>query len=1149
MSKRSRSPSRHARKTKAQLIQELSSLEDAVDSIPEALVAFDAEDRVAYYNSAYEELFPSIAPVLRPGLAYRDLLRAQLGVVPFEDAAGREDEWIEERIARRRNPGAVSEQRFSDGRIMQLAQYKTAIGGTVDVRRNISELRQSQSVEILQQNRLEALMNAVPIPMFFKDSEGRYLSCNSAYERLVGLSESEIVGKRIGDFTTPERAAAHEVADAALFANHGSDVYEHTVMAASGIPRRIIFYKTVFGGEGKNSPPTMVGVLVDITEIRVAERALRQSEERWSTVFQENPIAMALTDPENRKILEVNDAWCTAWGHKREDAIGKTTSDLALLKTDELRGKFFESMAEHGHVDKFELTFITKDGRERIVQITAQTVMLDGIERILSFVDDVTEQKAAQLALGRSEAQFRNLIERSIQGIIVHVDYQLVFANEAAARMFGYDNVAEFLAQGSYDNLIAEVDRQRLREFKEQRLKGGSPPDTYEFQGLRKDGAPIWIENQATVVDWQGQQAVQSLTVDITNRKQAEQALAESERQFRNLFEGSSQGITIHVDGQIEFSNERAAQIFGYANVAEFLALDDFGELIAAEDRERLLGYAASRLVGTTPPNIYDFRGLRKDGTKVWLENRITGISWQGRQAFLVFTVDISERKTAAAAVERFIDALEFVPQGFALWNAESRLIYSNGQFRDFLGPVGATLAPGAKHADVVKEFVAQGAIDDAVGHEDDWLSNRFQELEQPSSMKRFRHLGRWHQGSTQRLPDGSMIVQTADIHDLTTAEEQLRQSQKMEAVGQLTGGIAHDFNNLLAVTLGHLELAADGLSENDSTLPLLEKAIAATNRGADLVHRLLAFSSKQTLSPEIFDLNEHLHVAAEMLHRVLDESIEIKISAAVEPLFCKADIGQMETALLNLAINARDAMVSGGTLTIAVGAAGFDEAEGDIDAGDYVTLTISDTGDGMSETILSRVFEPFFTTKEQGKGTGLGLSMVYGFVKQSAGHITVQSEPEAGTTFTIYLPRHKGLDRAGDGPVPSQSVTEASESILLVEDDPDLLELASQILQSLGYQVYEACDGPAAFEFLASRPRIDLLLTDVVLPKGHSGPDIAARARATWPDIRVLYMSGYNDHPALDGHDSDENLALIAKPFRKAQLAAKVRAVLGHGE
>jgi len=241
--------------------------------------------------------------------------------------------------------------------------------------------------------------------------------------------------------------------------------------------------------------------------------------------------------------------------------------------------------------------------------------------------------------------------------------------------------------------------------------------------------------------------------------------------------------------------------------------------------------------------------------------------------------------------------------------------------------------------------------------------------------------------------------------------------------------------------------------------------------------------------------------------------------------------------------------MVSGGVLTIAVGGAGFDAAEGDVDAGEYVTLTIADTGGGMSETILSRVFEPFFTTKEQGKGTGLGLSMVYGFVKQSEGHITVQSKPGSGTTFTIYLPRHERSDTVGDGPVAAQSAMGATESILLVEDDPELLELASQILQSLGYQVYEASDGPAAFELLASRPRIDLLLTDVVLPKGHSGPDIATRARDTWPDIRVLYMSGYNEHPSLVADTTDENLALIAKPFRKAQLAAKVRAVLGHAE
>jgi len=391
------------------------------------------------------------------------------------------------------------------------------------------------------------------------------------------------------------------------------------------------------------------------------------------------------------------------------------------------------------------------------------------------------------------------------------------------------------------------------------------------------------------------------------------------------------------------------------------------------------------------------------------------------------------------------------------------------------------------------------------------------------------------------------MIIQIEDIHDLITAEEQLRQSQKMEAVGQLTGGIAHDFNNLLAVTLGHLELVADGLPRNADSQPLLEKAIAATNRGAELVHRLLAFSSIQALSPETLDLNQRLRHTVEMLHRVLDESIEIKIVEAPDPCFCQIDPGQLETALLNLAINARDAMASGGVLTIAVSRTELEQDEGEILAGNYVTLTITDTGSGMSKSVLEHVFEPFYTTKEQGKGTGLGLSMVYGFVKQSSGHITLQSEPGVGTTFTIYLPRFDDPGKVRNSDAAPQAVVKTNECILVVEDELDLLEMASQLLQSLGYRVLQANDGATALTILASEEKVDLLLSDVVLPKGTSGPDIAARALDLQPHIKVLFMSGYNDHPALNSNTTNPQPSLIAKPFRKAQLAAEVRAILDH--
>jgi CheY-like chemotaxis protein len=333
---------------------------------------------------------------------------------------------------------------------------------------------------------------------------------------------------------------------------------------------------------------------------------------------------------------------------------------------------------------------------------------------------------------------------------------------------------------------------------------------------------------------------------------------------------------------------------------------------------------------------------------------------------------------------------------------------------------------------------------------------------------------------------------------------------------------------------------------QGDSNI-LVGKAIAATNRGAELVKQLLSFSANQVIRPEILEINQHLRATADMLRRVLDATIEVSINEAREAWYCKVDPGQLETALLNLAINAKDAMPRGGKLTMDVGRMERSKQLGDQPPGSYLTLTVTDTGVGMSADVLSHVFEPFFTTKEQGKGTGLGLSMVYGFVRRSQGHITLDSRLGRGTTVTILLPQWENPNTLSQDTQQPQTNDAITETILLVEDDGNLLEMASQLLQSLGYQVLEACDGQAAIEHMANRPKIDLLLTDVVLPKGLNGPAIAAHAMGIYPDIKVLYMSGYNEHPDFAAGQPGQGPSLIAKPFRKVQLASRVRAALGY--
>jgi PAS domain S-box-containing protein len=393
----------------------------------------------------------------------------------------------------------------------------------------------------------------------------------------------------------------------------------------------------------------------------------------------------------------------------------------------------------------------------------------------------------------------------------------------------------------------------------------------------------------------------------------------------------------------------------------------------------------------------------------------------------------------------------------------------------------------------------------------------------------------------------------TQDVTEPRQAEEQLRQAQKMEAVGQLTGGVAHDFNNLLAVILGNTELMTDLLGKGSDLSRYLEAVSRAADRGAELTQRLLAFSRRQPLRPQVTDLPALVDGMTGMLGRTLGETIEIETRGDRDIWAVLADPGQVENALLNLAINARDAMPDGGRLTIEIANAALGEDiqsgdQGDFSPGQYVVVTVGDTGIGMAPEVLEHAFEPFFTTKRVGEGSGLGLSMVYGFAKQSHGHVTIESTEGQGTTVKLYLPRAEAANEEAAPEVTSAEPRGRGERILVVEDDPEVLSLAVSLLESLGYEVVTAKDGGGAIGELATLPRVDLLLSDVVLPGGMSGPDLADQVRHHAPEIKVLFMSGYAEVTGSYRKLLDSGSDLLDKPFHKRELAQKVRALLDPG-
>jgi len=390
----------------------------------------------------------------------------------------------------------------------------------------------------------------------------------------------------------------------------------------------------------------------------------------------------------------------------------------------------------------------------------------------------------------------------------------------------------------------------------------------------------------------------------------------------------------------------------------------------------------------------------------------------------------------------------------------------------------------------------------------------------------------------------------TRDISLRKLTEAQLRQAQKMKAVGQLTGGVAHDFNNLLGVILGNLELIEEGLGDEQKLKRLVAQALAAADRGAALTSRLLAFSRQNSLQPQAANLNHSTESMSDLIRRALGETIDVRVVTEPDLWDCEVDASQLENALLNLVVNARDAMPNGGSLCIETENVDlsdeFAAVQVGVPPGHYVALSVSDTGVGIPKEILPRVFDPFFTTKEIGKGSGLGLAMVHGFVKQSRGGVRIYSEAGRGTTVKLYFPRTQSSVQ----PQPPRAVDAAEprgrgEVILVVEDDADLRTLAIAHLDALSYRRLDAATGEAALELIKAHERINLLLTDVILPGGMSGVELAVEAQKICPGLRVLYMSGFTHNIFMESAMSEEDADLLQKPFRRIELAQRVREAL----
>jgi len=635
----------------------------------------------------------------------------------------------------------------------------------------------------------------------------------------------------------------------------------------------------------------------------------------------------------------------------------------------------------------------------------------------------------------------------------------------------------------------------------------------------------------------------------MEQRNRDEEALQESELRFRSIARATADVIwDLDLRNGSVWWNDGLSRIFGYLPEEIEPGRDSWTTRIHPEDRERVVANFEAAIKERRAHWQMEYRFLHKDGRARVVEDRGSLIlDARGRPIrFVGGMTDITDWRHSQERLEQQAALLDQAKDAILVRGTDHRITFWNR---------GAERLYGWSQAEALGRSVETLLYDDpetfrtataAVFEQGGWTGRIRQRRKDGSWLTAEAN---WTLLSDDEGAPRAVLAINTDISEQLAVEEQLQQAQRLEAVGQLTGGVAHDFNNLLTVILGNAEMLAERPGQDERDRQMSEMIRTAAQRGEALTSRLLAFARRQALDPKASDINALVHGMDGLLRRTLGEHIEIETGGTKATREALVDPPQLESALLNLCLNARDAMPEGGRLTIETADVELDadyaERNAEVTPGHYVLLAVSDSGEGMPAEVVARAFDPFFTTKEAGKGSGLGLSMVYGFVKQSHGHVKIYSEPNHGTTVRLYLPCAEAAASGPHAEEASEIPPGRGERVLLVEDDDMVRELVAGQLHELGYRVIQAGNGPEALAALSEAEDIALLLTDVVMPGGMNGRELAETAQARRPGLPVLFASGYSENAIVHHGRLDPGIRLLSKPFRRGELARRVRAAL----
>ncbi len=913
--------------------------------------------------------------------------------------------------------------------------------------------------------------------------------------------------------------------------------------------------------------PTYEELEKRLRQLEGEKTELRQNEAVFRLFFELNRNPAAIIS-KNGRYLNANPAFLEFVEKPKEILLQMRVFDFAPS------GKKLEQEGVHKTVWETGGTLETEyvvNGKNKVLELTMTPISYHGSDAVLGVGKDITEQREALDKLQESEAKYRQLLEHAPAGIY-EFDYasgKMMRVNEVLCEYTGYSQ-DELLSMNPLD-LLAEETKPAASERIREVMQGGKPHETMEYKIRCKDGREIWAQGRVRYF-YEGDRVIRSLAImhDITELKLAEYRLREAMLRHNEAVRAANVGLWDWdlLTNKVRYSAEWKRQI-GYEEHEIGDGYEEWRSRVHPDDLEPTVEKVKNSIAEARQDHDVEFRFRHRDGSYRWILAHASILQDEsGRPVRMLGShVDITDRKRVEEELrkrERLHREAQRVakighweldsPEGTPTWSEEIYHIFG-------LDPDSGEPSFAA-HADIV--------------HHEDWplLDRSIRELyaDGMSFDTTFRILRsngevRWMHakgsaGNSETGGVGRMFGTAQDITDLKQAEEErnrllehLLQVQKLESIGRLAGGVAHDLNNLLSPILGYGELVFEDTTDKDPRKEPLEEILKAGRRARELVRHLLAFGRKLALEIKSLDLNVLLKNFEKLLIQTLREDIAVRIVSAESLPLIKGDAGRLEQVVMNLAVNARDAMPDGGTLMIETKETDLDEAYARIHQGvtpgRYVLLSVSDTGEGMDGGTLEKVFDPFFTTKAEEEGTGLGLSTVYGIVKQHGGNVWAYSERGRGSTFKVYLPVSTEIPApdAKEAVSKEPSGLRGSATVLVVEDERQVRNLAVAILKRQGYTVLPAAGGQEALEVLAGCDGpVHLLLTDVVMPD-MNGKELFERISHSHPDIKILYMSGYTDNVIVEHGVLEEAVQFLEKPFTARGLAAKVREVLDQKE